>query len=102
MVPLSFQPMGILLRFKQNIKREKDDFMKKIYLSIDRIERDWVICENDAKEMKKITRSQVDRRAREGDVIYFNGSVYCIDEKETQMRRNAVIALQKQILKGRG
>lgn len=76
--------------------------MKKIYLSIDRIEGDWVICENDAKEMKKITRSQVDRQAREGDIIYFNGSLYCIDDKETEVRKNAAIALQKQILKDRG
>ena len=55
--------------------------------SIERLEGDIALCENDAGEQIAVRRSQIPPFAKEGDILQKNSAGFFIDEAETARRR---------------
>lgn len=55
--------------------------------SIERLEGDIALCENDAGEQVAVKRSQIPAHAKEGDILLESKSGYVIDAVETARRR---------------
>ncbi len=54
---------------------------------VDRLEGDWVVCEDDDGRMVRIARSAFDGPVREGDCIVIAEGRYQADPQATQERR---------------
>lgn len=70
------------------------------FLSIDRLEGKYAVCEDDTGAMHDILRNLVEASAKEGDVLVLKDGRYFVDALETQKRKQAAAALQKKLLGG--
>lgn len=67
------------------------------YLSIDRIEGEIAVCEDDSRRRVELPLSSLPPGARPGDVLAVDGSGCTLDREETERRRTAAAALQKKL-----
>lgn len=65
-------------------------------LIADRIEGNFVVCENDKGEYEDIQLNKI-HGVKAGDVICFDGKKYVIDKAETESRRKKIISLQNDL-----
>ena len=66
------------------------------FLSVDRIEKNIVICENEDGEEVIVSSKNIPPELEEGNIIFIdeNGNIV-IDEQKTQHRRSLVVKLRK-------
>lgn len=65
--------------------------------SIDRIEGEFAVCEDDGGNIVKIPLSELYDNPKEGDMLKKLGEKYVFDKAETDARRKKIIALQNSL-----
>lgn len=65
--------------------------------SIEKIENNIAVCENDDGETLKLNLSQLPPNAKEGDILIQSDEGFTLDLDETQARRRKMAELQKNI-----
>lgn len=65
--------------------------------SVERIEENIALCEDDGGELVKIKLCELPRDIREGDIIVKTKSGYTADESETQARRKKIAQKQRSL-----
>ena len=65
----------------------------KEYWSIDRFEEDVAIALNDQGDELQLSTKELPKNCKEGDVLYYDGTSYQIDGKETIDRKDEVLSL---------
>lgn len=65
--------------------------------SIEKIENDIAVCENDDGETLKLKLSQLPPNVKEGDILIQSDEGFTLDLDETQARRRKMAELQKNI-----
>ena len=65
--------------------------------SVDRIEENIAICEDDDGNVLKLKLDELPREIREGDIIEKRENGFVIDADETQLRRKKMAELQRNI-----
>lgn len=68
------------------------------FLSVDRIEKDHIICENENGEVHIIFVKDLTKDIKEGSVVSLNdkGEVE-IDQQKTNIRKNIILKLRRKI-----
>lgn len=69
-----------------------------MYLSIDRLEENYAVCEDDNGNIVNIDLSLLPVEVRESDVIKYCDGEYHIEKKEAEQRKNANRALQNKLV----
>lgn len=67
--------------------------------SIDRIEENIVICEDDDSNVLKLRLDELPQNVHEGDIIEQTENGFVIDAGETQIRRKKMAELQRNIFR---
>ena len=67
------------------------------FLSIDRIEGEYALCEAADRSMRKIARKEIAGSPKEGDVICFQDGSWQVSAEETARRREQAVRLQQQL-----
>lgn len=67
--------------------------------SIDRIEENIVICEDDDGNVLKLRLDELPQNVHEGDIIEQTENGFVIDAGETQIRRKKMAELQRNIFR---
>ena len=67
------------------------------FLSIDRIEGDYALCEAADRSMRTIARKEIAGNPKEGDVIFYQEGAWHVSPEETARRREQAVRLQKQL-----
>ena len=64
------------------------------FLTIDRFEGDYAICENEDGKLSNIARIDIENNAKEGDTIFRSAGsgVFEVDKVRTQKARKAIEA----------
>lgn len=57
---------------------------------IDRFEGDYAVCETESGEIKNISKSQISKDAKEGDILIRGESEWQIDADESKKRRMSI------------
>lgn len=70
--------------------------------SVDRIEENFAVCEDEDGKFINIQLSDLPEGVREGDLISLENSVAVILKDETEARRKKLAALRKEILAKKG
>lgn len=65
--------------------------------SVDRIEENIAICEDDDGNVLKLSADELPQEIREGDIIEKTENGFVIDADETQLRRKKMAELQRNI-----
>ncbi len=65
--------------------------------SIDRIEENIAICDDDDGNVLKLNVDELPQEIREGDIIEKKENGFVIDADETQLRRKKMAELQRNI-----
>lgn len=65
--------------------------------SVEKIENDIAVCENDDGETLKLKLSQLPPNVKEGDILIQSDEGFTLDLDETQARRRKMAELQKNI-----
>lgn len=65
--------------------------------SVDRIEENIAICEDDDGNVLKLNVDELPQEIREGDIIEKTENGFVIDADETQLRRKKMAELQRNI-----
>ena len=65
--------------------------------SIDRIEENIALCEDDDGNVLKLNVDELPQEIREGDIIEKTENGFVIDADETQLRRKKMAELQRNI-----
>ena len=69
------------------------------FLSVDRIEENYLVCENQDEEIKIIEYKNLDENISEGSIIYIdNTGNIKLDEKKTKIRRNLIRNLEEKLV----
>lgn len=58
--------------------------------TIDRISGEIAVCEDDNGDSVKLKASELPKGAREGDILFKENDVWCIDVKESSERRRVM------------
>ena len=58
----------------------------KTYI-IDRLDEDFAVCEDEAKEQLLISTEQLPENAKEGDVLQEEDGYFSVNQEETEARR---------------
>ena len=68
------------------------------FLSVDRIEKNHIICEDENGEVHDIPVKNLDKDIKEGSVVSLNnkGEVK-IDQQKTNIRKNIILKLRRKI-----
>ena len=70
------------------------------FLSVDRIENGWVICEDELGEKHEINISNLPSEIKEGDILTLNfKGDWIINHKVTDSRKQYIIQLRNRIYK---
>lgn len=69
-----------------------------MYLSVDRIEEGYAVCEDDSGNCVNIELKFLPIGVRESDVLNFCNGEYCIDANETLSRKEKAMRLQNEII----
>lgn len=68
---------------------------------IDRIENEFVICENQAtKAMEKFKIDQFPEDIKDGDVVILENEKFKIDKEESKTEKQQIEELMKKLMKG--
>ncbi len=67
------------------------------YLSIDRVEGEYAVCETDARTICRILVKEIAGSPKEGDVICRTEAGWQVDSAETARRRAEILRLQQQL-----
>lgn len=69
------------------------------FLSVDRIEENYLVCENQDEEIKFIEYKKLDKNISEGSIIYIDshGNIK-LDEEKTKIRRNLIRNLEEKLV----
>jgi S-adenosylmethionine:tRNA-ribosyltransferase-isomerase (queuine synthetase) len=59
-------------------------------LIVDRIEKCYAICENEAKEMVVLKLENLPEGVKEGDCLILNDDEFLVDKLESQNRRRVI------------
>ncbi len=70
-----------------------------MYLSIDRLEKDYAICEDQKGNALKIDLKLLPKNIKESDIIKFCDGKYCIEKAMTQKIKNMNSNLLNKIIK---
>ena len=70
----------------------------KLYI-IDRFEGDFAVLEEDDGTCTDVKKALLPQNAREGDVLFFDGSSYFIDEAGTASRKKTIEEKMRRIFK---
>lgn len=73
-----------------------------VFISIDRFEGDFAVCEDDNLKIINIPRSKLPKEAKEGDVLKCFEGNYAVDYEETKRRKLRAFELQKIIFDNDG
>ena len=65
--------------------------------SVERIEENIVLCEDDDGNVVKIKLEDLPKGIREGDIIAKTDGGYIVDADETELRRRKMAELQKSV-----
>ena len=65
--------------------------------SIDRIEENVALCEDDLGKTVKLRLDELPENIREGDIIVRTENGYTIDSDETSVRRKKMAEMQKKL-----
>ena len=65
--------------------------------SIDRIEENVALCEDDLGKTVKLRLDELSENIREGDIIVRTENGYTIDSDETSVRRKKMAEMQKKL-----
>lgn len=65
--------------------------------SVERIEENIAICEDDLGETIKLSLDELPENIREGDIIVRTENGYTIDSDETSVRRKKMAEMQKKL-----
>lgn len=69
------------------------------FLSVDRIEENYLVCENQDEEIKIIEYKNLDENISEGSIIYIDNSGNIkLDEEKTKIRRNLIRSLEEKLV----
>lgn len=69
------------------------------FLSVDRIEENYLVCENQDEEIKIIKYKKLDKNISEGSIIYIDNSGNIkLDEEKTKIRRNLIRSLEEKLV----
>ncbi len=69
------------------------------FLSVDRIEENYLVCENQDEEIKIIEYKNLDENISEGSIIYIDNSGNIkLDEEKTKIRRNLIRNLEEKLV----
>ncbi len=69
------------------------------FLSVDRIEENYLVCENQDEEIKIIEYKNLDKNISEGSIIYIDNSGNIkLDEEKTKIRRNLIRSLEEKLV----
>lgn len=68
------------------------------FLSVDKIEKDYLVCEDQDEKVKIIPFKKLSEDISEGTIIYLDnlGNIK-IDKEKTQIRRDIIRRLQNQV-----
>lgn len=66
-------------------------------LIIDRFEGNYAVCEDENKKMINILKDLIPSKSQEGDVLYFDGNIYLIDNEDTKRRKELIEKLMKDV-----
>lgn len=71
-----------------------------MFLSVDRFEKQYAICESDDQKLHKIKKAYLPKNTKPGDILKIlkNGKLI-LDEFETKTRKNKIKKLQNKLLK---
>ena len=69
------------------------------FLSVDRIEENYLVCENQNEEIKFIEYKKLDKNISEGSIIYIDshGNIK-LDKEKTKIRRNLILNLEEKLV----
>ena len=70
-----------------------------MYLSVDRIEEGYAVCEDDRGNCVNIELKFLPIGVKESDVLNFCSGKYYIDKDETLRRKEKAVRLQNEIIK---
>lgn len=69
------------------------------FLSVDRIEKNYLVCENQDEEIKIIKYKKLDKDILEGSIIYIDsyGNIK-LDKEKTKIRRKLIHNLEEKLV----
>lgn len=69
------------------------------FLSVDRIEENYLVCENQDEEIKIIEYKKLDKNISEGSIIYIDsyGNIK-LDKEKTKIRKNLIRNLEEKLV----
>ncbi len=69
------------------------------FLSVDRVEKNYLVCENQDEEIKIIKYKKLDRDISEGSIVYIDscGNIK-LDKEKTKIRRNLIHNLEEKLV----
>lgn len=67
---------------------------KNEHLIVDRIEEEYVVCENENREVVTIPLAELKFSVVEGDILMRKDNIYHLDQEEKQKRQKRNIELQ--------
>ena len=70
--------------------------------SVERIEENIAICEDDLGKTIKLSLDELPENIREGDIIVRTENGYTIDSDETSVRRKKMAEMQKKLFNKKG
>ncbi len=77
--------------------KPKNRGMNLEFFSVDRIEKNVVICENQNGEEVIISSKNIPPELEEGNIIFIDGNGnIVIDEQKTRYRKNLIVKLRKE------
>ena len=70
--------------------------------SVERIEENIALCEDDLGKTVKLRLDELPENIREGDIIVRTENGYTIDSDETSLRRKKMAEMQKKLFNKKG
>ncbi len=70
-----------------------------MYISVDRFEGDFAICEREDFKIIKILKNKLPPNIREGDVLNIDENVCVIDSDETLRKKREIYQMQEDLFR---
>ncbi|BBF44577.1 hypothetical protein lbkm_3290 [Lachnospiraceae bacterium KM106-2] len=64
---------------------------------VDRIEENFVVCEDDEKKMHDFEKERFPLNIKRGDIVILDGEHFTIDEEETKKRTQYIRSLMNDL-----
>lgn len=66
-------------------------------LIVDRLEEEYIVCEDENKNIVNILKNEVEDEVKEGDIIVFVDGKYIINKEKTKNRKEYIQDLIKDL-----